>query len=830
MQIIKATLVVLFAVAMPSIANAELKAVTVDDLLKREHIGVVVIDDERGFAYFERVNAAETWPGVLPYVNTWVMARARKSLHRVSLDGGEIEYLFPQEEGVGYYFSSADPWSPDERFIAFYRLSNGDLSIGVFNTVTSEHQLLDVDVHYPSSVYWSSNDTLMIAVSEAPAEDFTIVSGARANAYAQERVWQDRDVSVDVVGAGRYASAPDIDNAVSLLEINIRTGASREYALGTGRFSGVVTPQTRGSNFAVTHDAIADIAAPANAEFGSISRVTIIDRNTGASSIVDACDVRVVSWSSSGRYLLLVSRQLPGWWTDGHYKDLDFQDYERRVYSVFDNERGEIIGSLPKEAANPKWVGDHLAYNASSTGEPKSIGLETIQTITSSTPIIAASSDYYFTLEEGDLWRNDLRDARTKLSAVADEELALFAGRSAESKAQAGLPFLSSSADTPPLSSLVFKLGETSSGQYMLFSGDDHAPVVIAAPDPHAVLLAATEAGGVFLSRSNEYGGLLTYVRSGETAEPVNLYRFNEQLAEIALAIGPISLEHAGFDDRPVTSWLYLPPGVPLDGRAKFPLVVIAYAETVYPDDPRSRGSFRTAEPWLASLSTTNNMELFAARGYAVLIPSIPLPKRMDGPSDPMQQMMPAILSALDAALATGWVDEERLALTGQSYGGYTTLSVAVQTDRFDALIGQAVVSNLSSQFGQFSPSSRLDAASKRIPGGSQAEMAVTGQQRMGSTPASDPERYVRNSPLFFADQVTTPLMMIQGDLDATTFVTQAEEMYTALRREGKDVLFVRYFGEQHVIHHPQHQRDMWERVFAFLEDSGVMPGPKTFH
>ena len=89
---------------------------------------------------------------------------------------------------------------------------------------------------------------------------------------------------------------------------------------------------------------------------------------------------------------------------------------------------------------------------------------------------------------------------------------------------------------------------------------------------------------------------------------------------------------------------------------------------------------------------------------------------------------------------------------------------------------------------------------------------------------------YIRNSPVFFADQVEDPVMLIHGDADSATLMTQAEEMFTALRREGKDALFVRYWGEEHTISQPQNQRDMWTRVFDFLEDNGVTPGPKSVH
>ena len=103
------------------------------------------------------------------------------------------------------------------------------------------------------------------------------------------------------------------------------------------------------------------------------------------------------------------------------------------------------------------------------------------------------------------------------------------------------------------------------------------------------------------------------------------------------------------------------------------------------------------------------------------------------------------------------------------------------------------------------------------------------GQFGFGTPPWSAKERYIRNTPIFFAENIDAPVMLIQGDLDSIS-MSQPEEMFTALSRQGKDVLFVRYWGERHGIQSPRNYTDMWARVFDFLKQSGVTPGPKTVH
>ena len=134
-------------------------------------------------------------------------------------------------------------------------------------------------------------------------------------------------------------------------------------------------------------------------------------------------------------------------------------------------------------------------------------------------------------------------------------------------------------------------------------------------------------------------------------------------------------------------------------------------------------------------------------------------------------------------------------------------------------------MSNFTSHYGQFIPIGRIDGNRFDPPGGANPRWHETGFGRMGSPLWADPERYVRNSPVFHADEVTTPVMLIHGDLDTATLLTQAEEMFTALHRQDKDALFVKYVGEHHLVAQPQNQRDMWQRVFTFLEDNGVTPG-----
>ena len=96
--------------------------------------------------------------------------------------------------------------------------------------------------------------------------------------------------------------------------------------------------------------------------------------------------------------------------------------------------------------------------------------------------------------------------------------------------------------------------------------------------------------------------------------------------------------------------------------------------------------------------------------------------------------------------------------------------------------------------------------------------MSESGQMRMGVPPWKDPERYIRNSPVFFVDRVETPMMIIQGDMDYVT-LQQGEQFFTGLYRQNKRASFVRYLGEGHVLQGTADIRDMWQRVFAWFDE-----------
>ena len=155
-------------------------------------------------------------------------------------------------------------------------------------------------------------------------------------------------------------------------------------------------------------------------------------------------------------------------------------------------------------------------------------------------------------------------------------------------------------------------------------------------------------------------------------------------------------------------------------------------------------------------------------------------------------------LAPLDALVADGTADATRLAVTGYSYGGYTTCWLSARTDRFAAAVTGGCVSNLASMFGSSDAGYWL------------------GLHETGGLPFADAELYRTHSPITYVDQVTAPTLILHGESDDRCPIGQGEEWFAALRARDVPVEMVRYPGASHlfiVSGKPSHRIDYSRRV-----------------
>ena len=816
LRLIKVILTILLIDAIDHCVRAEvIETATIDRLLQRENIHNVVIDDKRRVVYFEKITAKANSPARFPYASPFSVNSALKKIYVASMSGGaQAKPLFRQAEDTGYYFASADPWSPDRRYLAVYRFKEGKAQPGVFDLKRSRVQFFDVVARFEpfnSSLIWI-RDTEFVFFKDDEMKTiggFDIVSSARLLAGAREGGWRDGMVTSEIVGSGKYyrRRAPQ---SYELVSVNIITGKVKYLSRGIipQLFAPTITKRT--GVMREWRNGVVEVSSRWPRTQHRVLSSINLHSGDKASISHTACggDGRPLKWSSSGKFILTEC-----------ITEVTTAKKRERTYSLVDVERAEIIESLPPDASNFAWVGDRLVYSLTDEQEITDYNNahdEVAVRVVTPSPV-ASSTSAYFYLNGGDLWRAELGAIPENVTRNVPEEISLYTNYF-----RYGLQPTNSHTiyHTPSIDKVLFETDIGGRRALLVFSEDGAVMSTMFFPHPDSVLLAATTQGAVFLTNQYGIGSQLHYVSVGGGAEPRALYRFNEQLAKVTPAAGPIRIEHKGFDGLKVTGWLYLPPGASLENPQKYPLVVVQYPSLIYNDEPPN--NWRSSDSiWNLDLGANVSMEVFAAQGYAVLLPSIPLgPEGRAG--EPMTRIMPAISSALDSAIETGFVDSTRLALTGQSLGGFGALSVAVQTDRFQAIIAMASLSNLISNYGIFRPRAKINGDRFITPGLPNAHFWSAAAERMGAAPWAEPTRFIKNSPLFHVDKVTTPIMLVHGDLDDRASILQAEEMFTGLFMEHQDALFVKYLGEQHTLELPQNQEDMWLRIFSFLDDNGV--------
>jgi dipeptidyl aminopeptidase/acylaminoacyl peptidase len=175
-----------------------------------------------------------------------------------------------------------------------------------------------------------------------------------------------------------------------------------------------------------------------------------------------------------------------------------------------------------------------------------------------------------------------------------------------------------------------------------------------------------------------------------------------------------------------------------------------------------------------------------------------------------MQDILKTVMPGVDTVVSLGIADPDRLGVMGHSYCGYSTLALIVQTTRFRAAIDSAGISDLVSDYGYMD----------KTGAESSVGWAETGQGRMGGTPRQYRARYFENSPVFYLDQVKTPLLLVHGELDRAVPCQQAEEVFIGLRRLGKEVVYAKYTGEEHWpgTWSPANITDYWNRVIEWFD------------
>jgi dipeptidyl aminopeptidase/acylaminoacyl peptidase len=243
-------------------------------------------------------------------------------------------------------------------------------------------------------------------------------------------------------------------------------------------------------------------------------------------------------------------------------------------------------------------------------------------------------------------------------------------------------------------------------------------------------------------------------------------------------------------DTFPVQGWLLYP--AQYDPGKKYPLIVSVHG-----------GPSSDVQPHWPDLGY--NAIAFSALDYFVLLPN---PRGSYGEGEAFTQAnrkdfgygdLRDILAGVDAVSAKFPIDQQRIGLTGWSYGGFMTMFAVTQTQRFHAAVAGAGISNWQSYYGENSIDQWMTPF-------------------FGASVYDDPGVYAKSSAIDFIHSVKTPTLVVVGDRDGECPAPQSFEFWHALRAQHVPTQLVVYPDEGHHFNSPAHRRDVLARALQWFE------------
>lgn len=251
-------------------------------------------------------------------------------------------------------------------------------------------------------------------------------------------------------------------------------------------------------------------------------------------------------------------------------------------------------------------------------------------------------------------------------------------------------------------------------------------------------------------------------------------------------------VSYTSLDGIPLKGLLFKPEN--MEPGKKYPMIAYFYER-----DSDSFHQFRNPAP----SASTINIAMYVSNGYVVFVPDIPYKVGYPGES-----AINAILPGCQEVIRKGFVDPKKVGIQGQSWGGYQVAYMITESNMFAAACAGAPVSNMFSAYGGIRWGSGLVR---------QFQYEKT-QSRIDGTPWNSFQRYLENSPVFFADKVKTPLLLMHNDKDGAVPWWQSIEYFTALRRLDKPVWMAVYNNEDHNLIQRKNRKDWSIRMQQFFD------------
>jgi dipeptidyl aminopeptidase/acylaminoacyl peptidase len=230
------------------------------------------------------------------------------------------------------------------------------------------------------------------------------------------------------------------------------------------------------------------------------------------------------------------------------------------------------------------------------------------------------------------------------------------------------------------------------------------------------------------------------------------------------------------------------------DSDKKYPMLVYFYEK--YSDRIHTHYAPRP-------LRSAVNFTYLVSNDYIVFVPDIIYKDGFPGES-----AYNCIMPGVQHIINQGYVNKDRIGMQGHSWGGYQTAYLVTRTNLFRAAESGAPVSNMTSAYGGIRWTSGL----------SRMFQYERTQSRIGGTLWEKPMLYLENSPVFHANKIETPLLILHNDGDGSVPWYQGIELFVAMRRLDKPSWLLNYNGDGHGVTKRPNQEDFAIRMYQFFD------------
>ena len=286
--------------------------------------------------------------------------------------------------------------------------------------------------------------------------------------------------------------------------------------------------------------------------------------------------------------------------------------------------------------------------------------------------------------------------------------------------------------------------------------------------------------------------------------QPERLYSINLKNNNSSLILNPAATEYqtvkfgnveswtfTNKDNIPIDGHIYFPPG--FDASKKYPCIVYYYGGTSPVD--RGFGGRYPKNYWAANGYIVYVMQPSGATGFGQDFSALHV---NDWGKIVADEIILGVNKFLDAH---NYVDRKRVGSIGASYGGFMTMLLQTKTDMFACAVSHAGISSISSYWGE-----------------GYWGFEYSGVATANSFPWNRKDIYVDQSPLFSADKITTPLLLLHGKVDTNVPPGESYQLYTALKLLGRDVELIEIAGQDHHIMEYNKRKEWSKTIVAWFD------------